>query len=171
MTTDEADRVLAKMTATWSQKELTEPEEGEWHETLRPLSYEAAIDSVRGLRAAFDWLPTHHQFVVVAQDLTRRQAAGRALQAPAAPVERCELCGATGWREIPVDRPGYGAVERCQCSTGKSVNSGLDESTEHPARCTCHVCPARKMRGARALRKVIDVGGGAVPQPSTEEMF
>lgn len=84
MTDNEASRVLAKMAATWPQKEITKPEKGEWHDVLHHFDYPIAIKAVEHLRTAHDWLPTHRQFTDCAAGLIRRQRAETpALAAPA----------------------------------------------------------------------------------------
>ena len=84
VTDTEASRVLAKMAATWPQKELTKPEKGEWHDVLHHFDYPIAIKAVEQLRTAHDWLPTHRQFTDCAAGLVRRARMDTpALPAPA----------------------------------------------------------------------------------------
>lgn len=75
MTVDDARKVLAKMTATWRMREpLTQPEIGEWLDTLRPFAYRAAMEAVVDLRETAQWMPSHNEFISAAQAAARRIA-------------------------------------------------------------------------------------------------
>ncbi len=180
MNRQEAQRVVNEMIDSFRQR-MSEAQIVVWLETLAPLPFDAGLRAVKELRLAQDFLPTHHEFLVAAQDLARRMAAGRALPAaPEPPPEACELCGGTGWRPVIVNDRELEAVDRCKCSKGRLVNRGLDEGYEHPKACNCHVCKlgvpeARRMRSGPAdhpLRKVVDVPTARSPvEPDPLEMF
>lgn len=185
MNNREAARVLAEMTATWPQKKLTDGETAIWRETLAPFPVDAGLMAVAELRTKHDWLPTHRQFVEAATDAARRQRSTRAIGPGDEPLPSiCGLCGDTGWREVDVIGRSLDAVERCKCSKGKTLDTGLDEGKKHPERCNCHACrygpvQARQLRIAprgHALRRVVDPAAPAddprMPrEPADEPMF
>lgn len=74
MTPKDAARVLAEMTATWPQRELSPPEVQLWVDEFRPLRAETTLTAIRELRKVCDWLPTHSQFVFSYQAVSRREA-------------------------------------------------------------------------------------------------
>lgn len=172
MNTDEADRVLAKMQATWRQ-ELTAPEIGEWHETLRRLRYVDAIGAVEEIRESSGWLPKHNEMVRTVQDVGRRRVSAETVRALPEPVDdgSCHRCGDTGWAEVEVAGAGVSAVERCRCSKGRLMDRGLDKDYEHPRSCSCHVCTygpvkaraARRAREGDPLGRVIEAAPPRMP--------
>jgi hypothetical protein len=146
---------------------MTDPEMAVWRQTLQPIPVEAGLLAVRELRGVHDRTPTHHQFLIAAQDCGRRLASQhpeRSLGATEPDDGSCHRCGDTGWVEVEV-RSGDVAVERCRCSKGKRMNRGLDESLEHPSACSCHVCTygvakaraGRRPREGDPLVRVVDV--------------
>ncbi len=68
----QTEMILAEMTASWPQRELTKPEVLVWRRTLASLDYEACRSVVQTLREAADWFPTHHQVVESTRALQRR---------------------------------------------------------------------------------------------------
>lgn len=77
MNKSEATQVLAEMTATWPQRELTPPEVQLWLSEFKPLRAETTLIAVRELRKVCDWLPTHSQFFSSYQAVSRREALER----------------------------------------------------------------------------------------------
>lgn len=77
MNQNQAAQVLAEMTATWPQREITPPEIQLWIGEFKPLRAETALSAVRELRKVCDWLPTHGQFLSSYQAVSRREALER----------------------------------------------------------------------------------------------
>lgn len=78
MNQKEAAQVLAEMTATWPQRELSPPEIQLWLNEFKALRAETTLTAVRELRNVCDWLPTHSQFISSYQAVSRREALERA---------------------------------------------------------------------------------------------
>lgn len=135
MNTTEIAMILDEITATWPQKEVTGPEVKVWQQTLRPLSHHVASRAVGALRETQDWLPSHHQVLVAAQQAAKQINGARAL-ASSRPA-RCELCLGSGWREID-GKPGYVTVDRCLCSKGRQLRAGAEG--DHKSDCSCSRC-------------------------------
>lgn len=74
MNQTEVAQVLAEMSATWPQREMTPPEVQLWVAEFMPLRAEPALVAVRELRKVCDWLPTHNQFLASYQAVVRRLA-------------------------------------------------------------------------------------------------
>lgn len=77
MTPKEVAELLAEMTATWPQREMTKPEAMVWHDDLKGRQAHLACQAVRDLRTVCDWLPTHSQFISAYQAAARREALER----------------------------------------------------------------------------------------------
>lgn len=87
MNQHEVSEVIAEMSATWPQREMTQPEVQMWVAELVPLRATTAIVAVRELRKVCDWMPTHSQFLISYQAVSRREALEQAsLPESTAPV-------------------------------------------------------------------------------------
>ncbi len=87
MNQTEVTQVLAEMTATWPQREMTPPEVQMWVAEFLPLRGPTAAVALRELRKVCDWLPTHSQFLISYQAVSRREALEQAsLPESTAPV-------------------------------------------------------------------------------------
>ncbi len=133
MTDLEAAHVVAEMAAIWPQRSLSSPEVAAWKETLASMPADAAKQAMAEFKTEKDWPPTHNQFVTAVQRIARLQASSRAL--PAVPLEVCELCDDTGWREA-LKPDGYSEVSPCRCSAGRRNN----HEGSHASDCSCHRC-------------------------------
>lgn len=82
MTEQEADLIIAKLTAVWPQRTMSPPQAGEWHDVLHHFDYPVAVEAVEALRTVHDWLPTHRQFCDAAAAIIRRAR----METPALPA-------------------------------------------------------------------------------------
>lgn len=77
MSPQECAELIAEMSATWPQREMTKPEQRIWHDELKGRQVHLARQAVRDLRTTCDWLPTHNQFIAAYQSVARREALAR----------------------------------------------------------------------------------------------
>jgi hypothetical protein len=100
----EAQAVLAEIRATWPNREIDEAQGLVWMDTLAPIGIDSARSAVRFLRQTKDFPPSHHEFLVAAQEQGRRLAAENSLgDGEAGP---CRECGDDQW--VTLGHPSFG---------------------------------------------------------------
>lgn len=106
MTPAEAAQILTELAATWPQRALDDAQVAVWCDTLKGVSIDAGRAGLRRLRESLDFPPSHHEFLVAAQEEGRRLAARNHLAA--GEKGPCRECNDDQW--VTLGNPGFGAV-------------------------------------------------------------
>lgn len=160
MTRAEAQLVLDRMANLW-RGTITAEAAVEWHRTLAPLRVESVAKALDELKEALDWMPTHRQLVLAAQDAGRRLRSSRVSQSraiapPPAPDRSDPAYAAAAMAVIARQRLDGGLVDGVR-HVGDHEGSSAEMEQRCPG-CAAFIAAVAAEMGSAARRPADDDG-------------